>query len=80
MTRAEKHHIDIAEVVAVGKHLVGVAEKPPVHIADGVTGIAGGVNPRYFGLRMVEQQADKFSGCVAGASDDASANHWPLRF
>jgi predicted alternative tryptophan synthase beta-subunit len=44
-----------------------------------MSGVTGGVHKTYGHLRMVQEKAKEFAGCVAGASNYSDV-HFPLRF
>ena len=78
--RTEEQDVDRREVAGVGEAQFGVALQSAVHVGDAVARIAGAVDEGEPDLRMVYQEADQFAGGVAGASDDACAYHFSLRF
>ena len=78
--RAEEQDVDRPEVEAVAETHVRVAFQPSVDLREAVARVRGAVHEDDFGLRVIDQKADEFAGGVAGASDDAGAYHFPLRF
>ena len=78
--RTEQQHVDRREVEAVAETHVRVAFQPSVDLREAVARVRGAVHEDDFGLRVIDQKADEFAGGVAGASDDAGAYHFPLRF
>jgi hypothetical protein len=62
----------------VGKYKVGLAQESGVNIGYAVTGVAGAVYKFYFNFGVAEQQAEKFSGGVAGATYNSYFYHFAL--
>ena len=80
VSRAEEQDVDRPEVEVVAETHVRVAFQPSVDLREAVARVRGAVHEDDFGLRVIDQKADEFAGGVAGASDDAGAYHFPLRF
>ena len=68
VSEAEKHYVDLVEGHIAGEAQVGLAIQPFVYVGQQVAGIALAVHEADGGLRMVQQQADKFACRVAGTS------------
>ena len=72
---AEEEHIYLVKGELVGKCEVCLAQQSAVHVCNAVSGIAGAVYKYNFYFGVVEQQTDKFAGCVACSTDDSNFYH-----
>ena len=61
--------------MGVGENEIGLAEKSAMYGSDRLAGVACGMYESDAHLRMVDEQAQEFAGCVAGASDDTYFFH-----
>lgn len=65
VAEAEEHHVNLIERHFVCKYQICVANESFVYVGNGVACIALAVGEDDFGLRVVYQQADKFTAGVA---------------
>ena len=72
---AEEEAVYLVQWQTVGKAQVCFAVEPLVHVGHAVACITGAVDEDDFSLRMIDEQADKFAGRIAGAADDSYLYH-----
>ena len=72
---AEEEAVYLVQRQAVGEAQVGLAIETLVHVGHAVARMAGAVDEDNLCLRVVDEQADKFAGRVAGPADDSYLYH-----
>lgn len=65
MTKTEEYDIHLIERHLVGELQVSLTDESFVYVADEIASVTLGVGKDNLCLRMVEQQADQFSACIA---------------
>ena len=73
--RAEEEAVDVVQAQFVGKGQVGFAIQTFMHLGNLVPGVAVAVYEHDFRIGMVDEQADKFAGRIAGSADDSYFYH-----
>ena len=71
VAEAEVNYVHVLKGKLVGEAQVGFAPQAGVNVGNEVAGVAFAVDENNFYGRMVEQQAEKFAGRIAGTADDA---------
>ena len=65
MTETEENNVDLVEGHLVCELQVGVANESLMHVTYQITCIALRIGKNNLCLRMVKQQANQFSACIA---------------
>ena len=69
---AEEYHIHLVKWHFRSKRQPGLAYESLVHFIHFIPGITLAVGKDYLCLRMVQQEADQFTSCIASGSQDAN--------
>jgi predicted RNA-binding protein associated with RNAse of E/G family len=68
VAEAEEYYVDILERHLISKSQFRIADESFVDIAHQIAGVALAVGKDDLCLRVVQQQADQFTACVAGSA------------
>ena len=72
---AEEKHVDVCEVVFAAEYQIRIAEQSAVNMMYGRACVALRVDKSDLDGRVEDQQTKQFTSCIAGAADDADADH-----
>lgn len=75
VSKAEENHIHLAEGHLSSEAHVSLSHEPFVHVTYQIARVALTVGKHYFGLRVIDEQANEFATCVACCSQYSYSYH-----